>query len=295
MSVERRCWQVETSRGPVTAVVAGRLYKDDVGPSPGGGQPVVGDWVRLEPGRDRHRIVELLPRASWLTRRVVGRDRRDRGRSQVLCANVDRMFAVTAAGTDFSPRRVERFVTLAREGKCDPVVVLNKADQAEDLDARLAALRAAAPGAPVLSTVATRSDGWQALEPYLEPKTTVAFIGASGVGKSTLVNRVLGDAAQRTGEVRATDQKGRHTTTQRHLFVAPSGVLVIDNPGVREVGILEEGLAEAFPDIGELAAGCRFRDCQHRHEPGCAVRAAVDAGRLPAERLQSFLRLQEQA
>jgi ribosome biogenesis GTPase len=289
-AVERREWQVITTDGPSVAVGAGRLYQRDRTAG-----PVVGDWVRLEAGRDRHRIVEQLPRSSWLSRRVAGRGARQRGRTQTLCANVDRAFVVTAAGGDFNPRRVERFLAMAEEGQVPATVLLNKADRSENPNADVKALRGVAPGHPVEAIEALRPAAEVTLRRHAEPGQTVVFVGSSGVGKSTLVNRLLAHDRQRTGAVRADDDKGRHVTTQRQLFRSPEGIIVIDTPGIREVGLLAATLDETFADVTELALGCRFRDCRHEQEPDCAVRSAVEIGTLDPKRLRAYLALRREA
>jgi ribosome biogenesis GTPase / thiamine phosphate phosphatase len=254
--------------------------------------PTVGDWVgvRVRDEAQRPVIQVVLPRRTAFVRRAAG----DRAVAQVLASNVDTVFLVVGLDNDYNLRRLERTMVLAWESGASPVVVLNKADLAPDeLEARRAEAERVA-GVPVLAVAAKRGEGLEALHPWLVPGRTVALLGSSGVGKSTIVNRLLGREKQRTQEVREADQRGRHTTTHRELVVLPGGALLLDTPGLREIQLWSEGagLAAAFDDLLSLAGGCRFRDCGHRGEPGCAVQAAVDGGQLGADRLESYLKLQ---
>jgi ribosome biogenesis GTPase len=248
-------------------------------------------------------IRAVLPRRTALSRKVTGA----RSSEQVLAANVDTVFLVLGLDGDYNLRRLERLSVLAGASGAEAVVLLTKADLVtpEELAERVAAAREAVPGSPV-HAVAARPEsghptgaptGLDALELYLEPGRTVALLGSSGVGKSTLVNRLAGEEVLRTGAVRAGDDRGRHTTSHRELVRLPGGSLLIDNPGLREVQLWvddDSAVAEAFPDIEELARDCRFRDCTHRHEPGCAVTAAVEAGELAEGRLESLRGLERE-
>jgi ribosome biogenesis GTPase len=255
--------------------------------------PAVGDWVALRRRDESHRplIQAVLPRRTAFVRRAPG----DRAVAQVLASNVETVFLVVGLDADFNLRRLERTLVLAWESGAEPVVVLNKADLAlGELDARRSDVERVAPGVPVLVIAAKRGEGLEALGPWLGPARTVALLGSSGAGKSTIVNRLLGREKQRTQEVRAADQRGRHTTTHRELVALPGGALLLDTPGLREIQLWSEGagLDVAFDDVLSLAGSCRFRDCTHRAEPGCAVRAAVEDGRIDGPRLDSYLKLQ---
>ncbi len=238
--------------------------------------PVVGDWVALESGC---RIACVLPRQTVFSRKQPGSATRE----QVIAANVDVLFVVSGLDGDFNPRRIERYLLLAWESGAKPVVVLNKADVCTDIAEAAGSVSALASGAPVLVLSAREGWGLPALEAHLKPGLTAAFAGSSGAGKSTLVNRLLGREQQRVEEVRANDSRGRHTTVRRELFLAPGGWLLIDTPGLRELQLWAgtHSVDATFSDIAMLAVNCRFRDCRHQGEPGCAVLASgIDDARL---------------
>jgi ribosome biogenesis GTPase len=254
----------------------------------------VGDWVLLGGGPigGGAAVDAVLPRRGQLLRRRVGKA----AGAQIIAANVDTIFIVTTFGEDYSLRRVERMLVAAFDSGAQPVVVLNKLDLAADQAPLQQARAAIEPRASVLGLSALTGDGTAALLAHTAPGATIALIGSSGVGKSTLTNRLLGaapDARQQTGAVRVGDEKGRHTTTHRELIVAPSGVLLVDGPGVREFGLWEAdaGLETLFDDIAALAASCRFGDCGHEQEPGCAVRRARERGELDEARWQAWQQL----
>jgi ribosome biogenesis GTPase len=283
-----RTLRVRGGGGELLADTSGRLRHDALGPEE---LPAVGDWVALErdSGRGRPVVHAVLPRRTAFVRRAAG----DHTVQQVLAANVDTVFLVMGLDRDYNPRRIERALVLAWESGADPVVLLNKADLCADVETRRSEIEAAAPGVPVRVIAAKPGEGLEALQPWLQRGRTVALLGSSGVGKSTLVNRLLGEDRQKTRAVRESDQRGRHTTTHRELVILPAGGLLLDTPGLREIQLWasEEGLASAFGDIEALAPGCRFRDCAHDAEPGCAVRMAVGEGKLPEERLASYRKL----
>ncbi len=273
------------------AVLAGSYGHARKGSEPGEtAAPVTGDWVActIPPSEGPRVIRALLPRRSALSRKSPGVS----SRPQTLAANVDTVFIVNALDGDFSPRRIERYLALAWEGGASPVVILNKTDLCPDLTLALFLAAGAAPGAEVLAVCGASGAGVDALRRFLAPGRTACFLGSSGVGKSTLVNILLGWEAQATLEVRAEDGKGRHATAARELFLLPEGGLLIDTPGLREVGLDSMGgLDAAFPEIAALAQGCRFRDCTHAGEPGCAVEHAAKEGAVSPERLESWRRL----
>ena len=283
-----RVLRLRGAEGEFQSEVSGRLRHRARRPED---RPAVGDWVAFSPpsGSGRALVHAVLPRRTAFVRRAAG----DLAVQQILAANVDTVFLVMGLDRDFNPRRIERALVLAWESGALPVVLLNKADVCDDADARRAEVEAAAPGVSVLVLAAKEGTGLDALSPWLERGKTVALLGSSGVGKSTIVNRLLGEERQRTREVRSSDQRGRHTTTHRELVILPSGGLLLDTPGLREIQLWasDEALSSAFSDLEALAPGCRFRDCAHDSEPGCAVRAAVEANELSAERLASYQKL----
>jgi ribosome biogenesis GTPase len=284
----RGSYAVAVSGGEVAAGVSGRFRYDAAG---SGDYPAVGDWVALELGNDADRAVirEVLPRQTRFVRPARG----DVAGAQVVAANVDLVLLVTGLDHDFNPRRIERYLALAWSSGAEPVVVLNKVDLCQDIAGRLADVSLVAPGVPVRVLSARSGNGLESLTPLLERGRTVALLGSSGVGKSTIVNALLGYERQQTGDVRADDQRGRHTTTTRELLATPSGALLIDSPGMRSIGMweTEQGLVDAFADITSLALDCRFNDCTHGGEPGCAVQLAINTGDLPASRLESHRKL----
>ncbi|MBN2206283.1 MAG: ribosome small subunit-dependent GTPase A [Candidatus Aminicenantes bacterium] len=267
--------------------VSGRFRHEAGGPAD---YPVAGDWAAVEPPRGGPALIQaVLPRRSVFKRKAAG----DAVEAQVAAANIDTVFLVTGLDGDFSLRRIERYLTAAWDGGASPVVVLNKADLRDDLAAVVLDVERVAPGTPVVTTSALGEEGVDALRPYLVPRTTVALLGSSGVGKSTLINRLLGEDRQRTAPTIDAEGRGRHTTTERELVALPDGTLLIDTPGMRELQLWadEASLDRSFEDIGRLAADCRFADCRHADEPGCAVRAAIASGALDAARLESWFKL----
>ena len=255
--------------------------------------PAVGDWVAHsnDPSAERAQIQAVLPRTSVMVRRAAGRETVE----QVIAANVDVLFLVSSLNGDLNPQRMERYLTLAWESGASPVVVLTKADLCADVDSALALVEAVTFGVPTHVTSAPTGEGFDEVRAHLDGNRTGAAVGSSGVGKSTLINNLLGDERLTTREIRA-DGRGRHTTTHRELVVLPGGGCIIDTPGMRELQLWDsaEGLERAFEDVEELAAECRFNDCLHETEPGCAVRAAIADGRLDGGRLDSYRKLQRE-
>lgn len=256
-------------------------------------RPGVGDWLLVE-GR---KAVALLPRRSAIKRGAAG----EHYQQQLIAANVDTVFVVCGLDADFNPRRIERYLLLVRGGGVEPVVVLTKADQAEAADAEVlpgamaALVELAAQGVAVRAVNARDAESVAALNPWLQPGRTAVLVGSSGAGKSTLTNTLLGFERMKTGEVRESDSRGRHTTTHRALIPLPAGACLIDTPGMRELKPTgEEDVAENFSDVEALAEQCRFRDCKHAREPGCAVRAAIEAGKLDPQRFANYLKLSDE-
>ncbi len=261
--------------------------------------PSVGDWVAVDPRLEEGRgtIQALLPRKTCFSRKAVlaGGPKYGQGKTeqQVLSANVDTVFLVSGLDLDFKVRRLERLLSAAWDSGSTPIIVLNKADVCDDVDARIAATEAVAFGCPVYAVSAVTGEGLEVLRNHVGPGQTVALLGSSGVGKSTIINSLLGEERMDTCGVRLDDSKGRHTTTHRELIVMPNGGVLIDTPGMRRVQMWgdEEGLKKTFEDVEELMTQCRFSDCSHNGEPGCAIAAALDDGTLDAKRYRNYLRL----
>jgi ribosome biogenesis GTPase len=283
--VHRTRYDAWCEDGERSVTLAGRLRHDAESPAD---LPQVGDWVWID-GDDV--IQDVLPRMSCLSRRQSGSG----GDQQVIATNLDTVFVVTGLDDNFNPRRIERMCVLVEESGAIPVVLLNKADLDTDRTAADEALRNLI--APIFFVSALTGDGLEHLDPYVRTGQTVALIGSSGVGKSSLTNRLLGDAVQDIQDVRTGDSKGRHTTTSRDMLRIPGRGILIDTPGMRDFQLWadEDAVAETFADIESIAAECRFRDCSHDGEPGCAVRAALDDGRLDAERIANWDKMKREA
>ena len=281
-----------TAEAELTAQITGKLIHEARGDH--AKLPKVGDWVaiKLVPNEEKAAIQAVLPRTTQITRKTSGRNTA----AQILATNIETVFLVTAADPTFNTARLERMLVMGRESGARPVVLLNKIDLCDDLDAKLAEATAAAGDALVLAVCALTGRGIKKLSAQIKKGETVAFIGTSGVGKSSLINQLYGEDLMPTIEVREQDSKGRHTTSWREMIFLPNGGVVIDTPGMREFHLwgASEGAKESFPEIEALAAGCRFRDCTHTQEKDCAVLAAVAAGTLPRERYDSFVKLQRE-
>ncbi len=293
VSQQRDVTHAMTSAGPTDVFIQRGFRRSAAGTAD---FPSVGDWLALEPLSDRSAAAlrAVLPRTSAFMRGQA--DGGGRLHDQVLAANLDHVFLVAALTHDYNLRRIERYLALAWASGADPVIVLNKADLCEDVEARTLEVSEIAGNSPILTISAKTGDGLDLLLRYLTPGRTVALLGSSGVGKSTITNALLGEERQLVRETRADDERGRHTTTGRELFVLPGGALLIDTPGLRSIGLLdtEDGLGSAFDDIEALALRCRFTDCGHGVEPGCAVRQAIEIGELAPQRLLSRQKMERE-
>ena len=288
---ERGAYRLYTEHGEVSARVRGKLRFDSQSAAD---FPAVGDWVAVSK-RERDGIDQIhavLPRRSKFSRKAAGANTEE----QVVAANVDTVFFVQGLDRDFNLRRLERYLVAAFESNAAPVVILNKADLAEDVARRITEAESVAPGTPVHAVSSVSGQGLNEMDQYVLPGVTVAFLGSSGVGKSTLINRIIGEETQKTAEVRESDGRGRHTTTHRELILLKTGGLLIDTPGMRELQLWDAGgsLNEAFSDVESFAAACHFTDCQHQNEPGCAIREALADGSLDADRYESYVKLEKE-
>lgn len=295
----KHAYQLLSVHGELTAGCTGRLLHG----AARGGLPAVGDWVvaRLRSGETpscpeqgpKADIHAVLPRLTKFSRRAAG----DTDTEQIVAANIDTVLLVTALDQNFNLRRIERYLAVTRESGAEPVVVLNKSDLHSDPAAARAEVESIAINAAVVTLSAFRAQGLSALDPWLVPGHTLAVLGSSGVGKSTLINRLLGVDHLATGAISHAVGKGRHTTTHRELIVTPGGALVIDTPGMRELQLwdVQAGAIDlTFADIAAVAARCRFRDCTHRDEPGCAIQTSLDDGSLESDRWQSYQKLRRE-
>jgi len=282
---DRLGYRLESARGELRGVLPGRLRR-------AGTRPAVGDWVIVEdrPGRpsgEALQVLDVVPRNSKLSRKAAGRDAVE----QIVGANIDVAFLVTSIDGDLNARRIERYRAVCEDGGVRPVIVITKADLVEDRAPALELVARAAPGAPVILTSSVTGEGMRELDALLAPGLTVALLGSSGVGKSTLANRWI-EEEQAVAEVDETG-RGRHTTTSRSIFRARNGALLMDTPGMRELALWEadQGVRVTFPDVEAVAQKCRFRDCAHENEPGCALREAMESGALARDRVESWKKL----
>lgn len=285
-------WTVWTAEQELSCEPTGRLRHSAAARAD---LPAVGDWVAVVPrhGESAGMIHAILPRRSRFSRKSAGAATEE----QVVAANVDIVFLVCGLDHDYNPRRIERYLAAAYDSGASPVILLNKADVCEELDARIAEVEQIAAGAPVHAISAAENQNMDALRGHLRVGRTAALLGSSGVGKSTLINRLIGRERQRTQAVRGHDSHGRHTTTHRELILLESGGMLIDTPGMRELQLWSEddsAVSGTFEDVERLIARCRFGDCRHETEPGCAVRAALEEGLLDPARYESYLKLQRE-
>ena len=286
---EKGMYRIRTSAGEQNALVSGKFQFDAQSVSD---YPAVGDYVMVScADPDTAIIHQVLPRRSLFVRKAAGTSKTE----QVVAANIDTVFLCMSLNNDFNLRRLERYLAVAWESGAQPVVVLTKVDLCGDLPRRQSEVESIAMGAAVLTTSAMELDGYRQIMPHITEGKTVAFVGSSGVGKSTLINRLLGEERLATDGLR-NDDKGHHTTTHRELLFLPNGAMVIDTPGMRELGMWDaaSGVEQTFADIEELAARCRFRNCSHTSEPGCAVRDAIRCGELDSGRWQSYQKLKNE-
>lgn len=290
VSVQHRdIYKVITEDGEILSEISGKLnysskYASDY--------PAVGDWVlvdRTDNSTGNGIIHHILSRKSCFERKAAG----DKTESQIVAANIDIVFICMSLNNDFNIRRLERYVSIAWDSMAEPVIVLTKSDLCDDVYTKLVEVNSAAIGVDTIVTSSMTGNGYLSVKEYIKKGKTAAFIGSSGVGKSTLINKLLGKDIIRTNEVR-NDDKGRHTTTYRELFLIPDGGVVIDTPGMRELGVMGANLDKTFSDIEELAKMCKFSDCRHENEPQCAVRDAIEKGYLDRERLESYKKLQRE-
>ena len=291
VTAQREKYCVYSNFGEFKAELTGKLRFNAVSISE---LPVVGDWVviRLSPEGNLAIIECVLPRLNKFSRKVVGRETVE----QVLVSNIDIVFIVNGLDHDYNLRRIERYLTLALKSNINTVIVLNKVDICPDIEQKVAEVKSVSSGIPVCTISALTNDGIESLKQYIKAGSTVNFLGSSGVGKSTIINQLLGEDRLKVGPVREWDSRGRHITSRRELIMLPGGGMVIDNPGLREIQLWvdESTVEDEFSDIKELSVDCKFRDCQHENEPECAVKDAVETGKLDSARFQSYVKLKKE-
>ena len=285
-------FRVMTAYGSVNAAVSGKLRLSSSSPD---AFPVPGDWVKVIFNEHRNHavIASVLPRKSKISRKAPGDILGDRVKEQVIAANADIIFLFNALDRDFNPRRMERFLAISMKSGAFPVIILSKSDLSNRVSKQVALMREVSRDVPIITISTLENQGLDEVNQYLNPGQTVAFLGSSGVGKSTLLNKLAGHNIQDVREVREKDSKGRHTTRTRELFLLPNGALVLDTPGMRELALwnTEDTIEDVFSDIAEISKNCRFKDCRHINEPGCAVIEAVENGSLDKKRYESYLKL----
>ncbi|MGD8190813.1 ribosome small subunit-dependent GTPase A [Brevibacillus ginsengisoli] len=287
----KHMYRLYSQHGELLAEVSGKLR---FGATLREDYPAVGDWVACSarPEEGKATIHAILPRISKFSRKVAGSTTEE----QIVATNVNTVFLVNALNNDFNPRRIERYLIMAWESGANPVVILSKADLCEDVEEKLKEVESVAFGVPIHVISTYQQAGMESLHQYIGNGQTVALLGSSGVGKSTLLNYLYGETKQEVQEVREKDDRGKHTTTHRELVLLPDKGIVIDTPGMRELQLWEadEGLGEAFEDVETIAANCYFSDCHHRDEPGCAIQQALQDGTLDSKRYQSYQKLQRE-
>ena len=286
----RGAYKVISANGEVSARVSGQFVHVTDDPID---YPTVGDWVMIEQadhGSDSTIIRNVLTRKSILARQSAGTS----GSGQAIAANIDTVFICMSVNDDFNLRRLERYLAIAWDSRATPVIVLTKSDLSDNLQERLNDVSTVALGVDVIVCTSEGEGGYDAVRDYIGRDKSLVFIGSSGVGKSTLINNLAGQDVMTTREIRSGDDKGRHATTHRQLLLLPQGGIVIDTPGMRELQMRDGNISKTFEDIEDIASQCKFRNCSHESEVGCAIRKAIDVGALPEERFDSYLKLQRE-